>query len=70
MAANDDVDTVREILKRKRGNIKQAPLPSGSPGWDDIMDETWKDIKRKAKARKIGYKVFRKLLSDPRFDKP
>ncbi|HEX3150274.1 MAG TPA: hypothetical protein VHR66_19515 [Gemmataceae bacterium] len=70
MAANDDADKVREILKRKRGNIKQSPLPSGSPGWDDIFDETWKDIKRKAKARKTGYKVFRKLLSDPRFDKP
>jgi hypothetical protein len=70
MAANDDSETAGDILKRKQGNIKQAPLPPGSPSWDDIIDETWKDIKRKAKARKKGYKVFRKLLSDPRFDKP
>jgi hypothetical protein len=70
MAVNDDSETVEGILRRKQGNIKQAPLPPGSPSWDDIMDEIWKDIKRKAKARRTGYKVFRKLLSDPRFDKP
>ena len=70
MPANSDTEKVRDILKRKQGNIKQAPLPSGSPSWDDILDETWKEIKRRARARRIGYKQFRKLLSDPRFDKP
>jgi hypothetical protein len=70
MPGNRDGETVREILRRKQGNIKQAPLPPGSPAWDDILDETWRDIKRKAKSRKPGYKQFQKLLSDPRFDKP
>jgi hypothetical protein len=69
MAGNKDTEKVREILKRKEANIKKAPLPPGSPTWDDILEETWKDIKRKAKARKPGYQVFRKLLSDPRFNK-
>lgn len=30
--------TVTEILKKKKGSIKQAPLPAGSPSWDDIKD--------------------------------
>jgi hypothetical protein len=38
---NDDDETVREILQRKKGSIRQASLGSGSPSWDDIMDETW-----------------------------
>lgn len=30
--------TVAEILTKKQGGIKQAPLPKGSPSWDDILD--------------------------------
>ena len=67
---NQPGETVRQILKRKTANIKKAPLPSGTPLWDDILEETWKEIVRKAKARKTGYRVFRKLLTDPRFNKP
>jgi hypothetical protein len=70
MPGNRDSERVRDILRRKLGSIKQAPLPPGAPSWDSILDETWKDIKRQAKARKIGYRQFRKLLIDPRFDKP
>ncbi len=70
MPANQPNETVRQILTRKLGSIKQAPLPQGTPPWDAILEETWNDIVRKAKARKTGYKVFRKLLIDPRFDKP
>lgn len=32
--------TVSDILKTKKGSIKNAPLPSGSPGWSEIMTLT------------------------------
>jgi len=70
MPTNNDNETVADILKRKVGRIKQARLDPGSPSWDDIRSETWASIKRKARHRKTGYQTFRKLLSDPRFDKP
>ena len=70
MPSNDDNETVADILKRKLGKIKNAPLASGSPSWEEIRGETWASIKRKARQRKTGYHTFRKLLSDPRFDKP
>jgi hypothetical protein len=66
---NADHETVREILARKLAKIKQAPLPRGAPSWADIAEETWKDVKRKARQRKKGYATFRKLLTDARFDK-
>jgi len=66
---NDDSETVREILKRKKGSVKAAALDPGSPSWDDIMDETWAEIKEKASRRVSGYKTFRKLLSDSGYDK-
>ena len=69
MPENDDNETVAEILKRKKAAIKQAPLAPGSPSWDDILGETWRSIKRKARQRKTGYRTFRKLLTDGRFDK-
>lgn len=69
MPDNDDNETVEEILKRKKATIRQAPLESGSPSWEDIRSERWKDIKRKARRRKKGYRTFRKLLTDKRFDK-
>lgn len=69
MPENDDNETVAEILKRKKATIKQAPLDPGSPSWADILGETWRSIKRKARQRKTGYRTFRKLLTDGRFDK-
>lgn len=69
MPDNDDAETVADILRRKKGSIKQAPLDPGSPSWDDIRGETWKTVKRKARQRKTGYHTFRKLLIDQRFDK-
>jgi hypothetical protein len=69
MPTNDDRETVASILLRKVASIKQAPLPVGSPSWDDILEETWRDIKRKAKRKRTGDRVFRKLLTDTRFDK-
>lgn len=69
MPPNDDAETVRDILKRKKGSIRQAALEPGSPSWDDIMNETWADITRKSSRRVPGYKTFRKLLSDKEYDK-
>ena len=61
--------TVAEILNDKKATIRQAPLPPGSPSWDDIMFLTWKEIDDRARRRLPGYKTFRKLLTDGRFDK-
>jgi hypothetical protein len=36
--------TVAEILKGKKGSIKNAPLPPGSPTWDSILNKTWDEI--------------------------
>jgi hypothetical protein len=66
---NDNNETVSDILKRKQGRIKNAPLPPGSPSWDEILDLTWEEIKERAIQRTKGFKTFRKLLSDPEYDK-
>ena len=69
MPPNDQDETVRDILKRKQGRVKQAPLPPGSPSWDRILDLTWAEISERAARREKGFKTFRKLLSDPEYDK-
>lgn len=69
MPKNSDDETVEQILRRKKGSLKNAPLPSGSPSWDDILYETWIDVDRKAKRRVPGYRTIRKLLTDPEYDK-
>ncbi len=61
--------TVVEILKGKKGGIKQAPLDPGSPSWDEIMHLTWEEIQDRARRRIPGYKTFKKLLSSGEFDK-
>ncbi|HYT95633.1 MAG TPA: hypothetical protein VEL76_43340 [Gemmataceae bacterium] len=61
--------TVAEILKGKKGSLKQAPLPKGSPSWDEILPLTWEEIDTRAKRRERGYKTIRKLLSDPEYNK-
>lgn len=60
---------VRDILKLKKGSIKQAPLEPGSPSWDAILDLTWEQIEEGAKAGKPGFRTFHKLLTNVRFDK-
>ena len=64
-----DGKTVSEILKGKRGSIKQAPLPSGGPGWDHILPFTFEEITRKAQGGDWWYKEIYKLLTNNRFDK-
>ncbi len=61
--------TVAEILKDKRGGIKNAPLEEGSPSWDDIMHLTWEEIVERHRRRVPGFKTFHKLLKEKRFDK-
>ena len=61
--------TVTEILKRKKASLKNAPLPLGSPTWDEILELTWEEIDRNARQRRPGYQTIRKLLSDPEYEK-
>lgn len=58
-----------DILKLKKGSIKQAQLPEGSPSWDEINQITWEQIEFRANDNLTGFKAIRKLLSDRRFDK-
>jgi hypothetical protein len=61
--------TVEEILKGKRGNIMKAPLEPGSPSWDDILHLTWEEVEERADRREPGFRTFKKLLKQRRFDK-
>ncbi len=61
--------TVSQILQGKQGHIKNVPLPKGAPSWDDIRSLTWEEIVKRARKRERGFRVFRKLLIDQRFDK-
>jgi len=69
MAQNRDDETVREILRRKRGSIRSAALEPGSPSWDEIIDLTWEEISQRAKNRETGFKTYKKLLSAGEYDK-
>lgn len=66
MAQNRDDETIREILRRKRGSIKAAALDPGDPSWADIIDLTWEEITQKAKNREPGFKT---LLSSGEYDR-
>jgi hypothetical protein len=61
--------TVAEILRRKKASVKNAPLPPGSPSWDDILNLPWEEIVKRARRRDPGYQTIRKLLSDPEYNK-
>ena len=61
--------TVRQILRSKKGSIKNAPLAPGSPDWAEILDDTWEEVVRRARQREIGYQTIKKLLSDPEYNK-
>jgi hypothetical protein len=54
---------------QKKGGIKQAQLPEGSPSWDEFSRMTWEQIESGARANDPGFRVVRKLLADKRFDK-
>jgi hypothetical protein len=61
--------TVAAILKGKLGSIKRAPLPPQTPSWETILAMKWEEIVEHASKNRPGFKVFKKLLKDARFDK-
>lgn len=61
--------TVAEILKYKKGSIKQASLPAGSLSWDEFSLMTWEQIEIGVRQNRPGFRVVRKLLTDRRFDR-
>lgn len=67
-AANKN-KTVSEILKNKKGSIRNAPLPPGSPSWDSILTLTLAEIQRRAQSGDPGFKTIYKLLTDSRFNR-
>ena len=62
-------DKVSDILKTRKGSIKNAPKPKGAPSWDDISDMTFAEVTQKAKRGEVGFREIRKLLLDGRFKK-
>jgi len=62
-------DLVDDVLKAKKGSIQRAPLPPGSPGWNEIRRMTMGEIEAGAKANAPGYRTILKLLQDRRFDR-
>jgi len=64
-----DEPTVKDALKKKKGSIRNAPLPPGSPSWEDIENTPMSDIEKGARKNKPGYKTIKKLLKDKRFDR-
>lgn len=61
--------TVEEILKTKKGSIKNAPLPPGGPDWKDLLKMTLRQIKELAQKNVTGFKEIYKLLTDGRFNR-
>jgi len=60
---------VVDILKGKKGSIKDAPLPKGSPSWEEIAQMTLEEIRQKASQNIPGFKTVQKLLTDSRFNR-
>lgn len=61
--------TVQQILKGKKGSITNAPLPPGSPSWENIRGLKWGVVVARASGGQAGYRKIKKLLTDARFDK-
>lgn len=60
---------VADILRTKKGSVRNAPLPAGSPTWAELEFMTWEQIEAGARQNAPGFKTIRKLLSDQRFDR-
>jgi hypothetical protein len=61
--------TVNQVLKNRLGSIRRAPLPKGSPSWNDIGDMTMDEVRAAANSNQTGFKTILKLLNDNRFAK-
>ena len=57
------------MLKFRKGSIKQASLPPGSPGWKEILTMTMEEVRKAADKGETGFKTIWKLLNDSRFNK-
>jgi RHS repeat-associated protein len=60
---------VKDVLRTKRGSIKNAELEPGSPSWDQIQELTLEEIGARARQGLPGYKTLWKLLTSKRFNK-
>ena len=60
---------VADILQQKKGSVRTAPLPVGSPSWGELKSMTWEAIEDAARRNEAGFKTVRKLLTDQRFDR-
>ena len=60
---------VSEILRTKKASVKMAPLPAGSPPWDELEVMMWEEIESGARSNLPGFRTVRKLLTDQRFDR-
>ena len=60
---------VVDILRIKKGSVRTAPLPAGSPTWQELERMMWEQIEDGARRNVQGFKTVRKLLSDQRFDR-
>jgi hypothetical protein len=60
---------VTEILKTRKSQIKRAPLPLGSPSWDEIAELTWGDIVEGARQNRSGFRTIRKLPTDKEYER-
>jgi len=61
--------TVSEVLKGKKGSIKNAPLPPGGPDWKDLLPLSMETIRQLAQKGETGYREIWKLLTNGRFNK-
>jgi hypothetical protein len=61
--------TVEEILRGKRGSIKDAALEPGSLSWDDILHLPWEEVEERARRDEPGFRTIQKLLKRRRFNK-
>jgi RHS repeat-associated protein len=61
--------TVDEVLKGRKASIRRAPLPKGSPSWEDIGKMSVYEVQQRARRGEIGFKTIWKLINDLRFSK-
>ena len=59
--------TVQDVLKDRKGSIKNAPLPPGGPSWELLLPMTMEAVRQAAQRGETGYKQIWKLLNDGRF---
>jgi hypothetical protein len=50
--------SVADTPKLKKGSIRRAPLPPGSPSWDDILDMPIRDVEQAARRTSPATELF------------